>query len=1018
MSDQVEPLHQARDQVPLIVARDRELALLRDQLAATRVGRGSLVLVGGEAGIGKTALVRALGSEAAGQGCLVLTGQCYDVSVAPPYGPWREALGTAGRLVDDLPLPTLVRDASGPLATARAETLLHDVWQFVVGLAGQRPLLLMLEDLHWADQESLDLLRYLARSADRHRLLLVATYRDDELTHAHPLADLLPVLVHESTVRRIVLHRLDAAATRVLTERHYVLPEDHRARLVAHLQTHAEGIPFYIWEVLRDLEDAGLLRSDGGAWSLGDLGAARLPPLARQVIERRLTRLGDGVRALLQVAAVIGQEVPVDLWLQVAGVPSGELDGAIDLAVDAYLLEMMPGGTRLRFHHALLREALYERVPPLHRRDLHRGAAEVLERGPRMDPSVVAHHFRQAGDPRAVTWLIRAAVQADRQYAWQAVAEQLLAAAELLEGSPDDDQRRGWLLYVAAERLRNTTPQHILAVIENAAGSARARGDRPLLLAAQRLRALLRCATGDIQRGLADYHAARALWQQLPAGERRQISQAISGPIAWLDGSTPPAPAGGEDQTASWIDTLDHAVFHGPFADPLARYGYLADAIAIGEEVLARLDADPAPSVWDAVAAARSSDWMDVLFGLGRVYALLGRLGDARRALAQARDAYHAVGHAMHEGATIIRELELVVLPYLTDNVKGRRRLARDAMSAWERARASLPPGESMRNPMLLLLPLEGDWDAATALATAACAGGHQSWRPIATCLLAALARRRGARDRAWDLIHEYLPDGPETVPGSIDWYYAVDLQRVGVALALDASDLEMARAWLLAHDDWLAWSGAVLGQADGQLLWARFHHTTGDLTRARQHAQRALVLAGDPRQPLALLAAQRLLGRLDTEAGRHAAAEQYLTASLALAVACAAPYERALTLLALAGLRAATGDGEEARVHLGEARAICVPLGAAPVLAECDALERRLAAQATPPARAYPAGLSAREVEILRLIATGRSNREIAADLAISPRTTERHITNIYTKLNATTRAEAIAFAHRHQLT
>src|SRR5262249_232668 len=153
-------------------------------------------------------------------------------------------------------------------------------------------------------------------------------------------------------------------------------------------------------------------------------------------------------------------------------------------------------------------------------------------------------------------------------------------------------------------------------------------------------------------------------------------------------------------------------------------------------------------------------------------------------------------------------------------------------------------------------------------------------------------------------------------------------------SLALDASDLTTAKASLEAHDRWLTWSGAVLGRAEGQTLWAQHHRQAGDAAEAYRHVERALAHASQPRQPLAPLASPRLLGELDTDASRYDDAESHLKASLVLADACRAPYERALTLLALAELRAATGAVEAARTLLDEATTICAPLGAKPALA------------------------------------------------------------------------------------
>ncbi|MDQ6832521.1 MAG: hypothetical protein M3008_03895, partial [Chloroflexota bacterium] len=164
------------------------------------------------------------------------------------------------------------------------------------------------------------------------------------------------------------------------------------------------------------------------------------------------------------------------------------------------------------------------------------------------------------------------------------------------------------------------------------------------------------------------------------------------------------------------------------------------------------------------------------------------------------------------------------------------------------------------------------------------------------------------------------------------------------IQLALDARDLVTAKEWLDAHDGWLAWSGAVPGQSEGQALWAQYHWQAGDTEQARAHAERALAHATEPRQPLALLAAHRLLGELNSDTGRHEDSARHLQMSLDLADACQAPYERALTLLAMAELRAATGETEAARTLLDEVKTICEPLGAKPVLAKAEALANRLA--------------------------------------------------------------------------
>jgi DNA-binding CsgD family transcriptional regulator len=218
------------------------------------------------------------------------------------------------------------------------------------------------------------------------------------------------------------------------------------------------------------------------------------------------------------------------------------------------------------------------------------------------------------------------------------------------------------------------------------------------------------------------------------------------------------------------------------------------------------------------------------------------------------------------------------------------------------------------------------------------------------------------------------------------------------------------------AHDRWLAWSGAVLGQSEGQALWAHYHRQAGSKGEAYEHAKRALGHATEPRQPLALLTALHLLGALATDAGRYGDAARHLDESLAVATACAAPYERALTLLAMAERCLAMGTPTEAATLLDEMRAICTPLGATPALARADALAVQLDAlrDAAP---AYPAGLSAREVEVLRLVAAGRTNRDIADALFLSEHTVRVHLRKSLTKTDTDNRTAAAAFARQHRL-
>jgi DNA-binding CsgD family transcriptional regulator len=260
-----------------------------------------------------------------------------------------------------------------------------------------------------------------------------------------------------------------------------------------------------------------------------------------------------------------------------------------------------------------------------------------------------------------------------------------------------------------------------------------------------------------------------------------------------------------------------------------------------------------------------------------------------------------------------------------------------------------------------------------------------------------------------------FFPNGAATEPGNLIHQEGLFLQRLAADLCLDAGDFDGARAWLEAHDRWLAWAESVLGQADGRLAWARYHYAAGAEDLARTAVADALDFAAEPEQPLVRLAAHRLLGEIETAMGSHAAAETHLAAALDLADACETTFERGLTLLALAESRLATGAAGEAVTLLNEARAIVTTLGALPALARADALAARLGMK--PSAVASPAGLTQREEEVLRLLAQRLTDKEIAETLFLGPRTVQSHVAHIFAKLGVANRREAADEARRRGL-
>jgi ATP/maltotriose-dependent transcriptional regulator MalT len=402
------------------------------------------------------------------------------------------------------------------------------------------------------------------------------------------------------------------------------------------------------------------------------------------------------------------------------------------------------------------------------------------------------------------------------------------------------------------------------------------------------------------------------------------------------------------------------------------------------------------------------------------VHAMQGHPDQARQAYESTRAAYENLDQHRLLAFVLRDELTCAVLPYLSDHLAERERVATAAEQAVLRGNAAGAidePVEYARYPRLPLMVLEGEWrEARRIISVLADYGAHAILRHIISSFLGQLARGQGERDLAWEQVHKTWPGGPSTKPGEGDIYYTLPLQRLAIELSLDKGDLASAREWLEAHERWLSWSGAVLGLSEAQVLRARYELASGNSEEAYRHTEQALAHASEPRQPLALLAAHRLRGELDNATGRSKAADEHLHAALELADACSAPYERALTLLALAELRVAEGTNMDVSAPLEEVRGICSDLGAAPALARADALAAQISGGGRA-ASAYPAGLTRREAEVLGYLAVGHSNKEIAAELFLSERTVERHITNVYRKIGTHRRTEAMAFALRHGL-
>ena len=439
---------------------------------------------------------------------------------------------------------------------------------------------------------------------------------------------------------------------------------------------------------------------------------------------------------------------------------------------------------------------------------------------------------------------------------------------------------------------RSTTPRAVAARIGDAVMAAEVRWVRGLLL----------CYLDRFRSGLAEMVAGIEALEAMPPKPAR-VPAALQ---AWLADALPGAIGGDaadEERTAARLDADDSVDWRGASLGRfLASAGYLRAAVDDCERLNAVLADMP---------EARGGIRAFVAFnahGLGIAQAGLGRPEEARAAFAQARAVFAELDHHAMVAFTLLNELVDVALTYDAANPAARRRLAAEAEAALDRTGGALRPGVSPRLVWLGCLVLDGRWQEADRILRDLPAPGNAYLRREMTAARAVLARHRGDPERAWEEIRGLLPDGPETEPGDLIHQEGLFLQRLAADLCLDAGDVSAARAWLAAHDRWLAWSESVLGHADGQVAWARYHRAAGD-TRPRPRCRRPMPSRSPPRRlsrwslwpPIASLA------RSKRDRSHRLMAEEHLTAALDLATACDAPFERALTLLALA--RVAPGD-------------------------------------------------------------------------------------------------------------
>jgi DNA-binding CsgD family transcriptional regulator/tetratricopeptide (TPR) repeat protein len=984
---------------PVLVGRADQLAVLEAALGPSRHGGPSVVLLGGEAGVGKSRLMSEFAARASAAGARILTGGCVELGAdGLPFAPFTAVLrelvrdlgpdGVAALLPGGVTrdfarlLPEFGSADSGAGDIVARARLFEQMLALLERLADDGPVVLLIEDAHWADRSTRDLLAFLVgRQQVLDGVLIVVTYRSDEMHRTHPLRPLLAELSRLAWVERMDLPRLDRLHADELVAR--ILGREPEPSLADRVYSRADGNPLFVEELLCDCA--------GGTLSV-------LPESLRELLLAAVRRLPEETQEVLRAASAGGQRVGHGLLAAATGLDDDALSRALRPAVAANVLTADADG--YAFRHGLIREAMVDDLLPGDHTRLHTRFAAALRDDPGLVPpgrAVIeqAHHWYAAHDTvEALVSCWRASMPTGRALAYAEQLTLLGRVLELWDKVPDAEQRTGVshlsVLEMSA-RVAGMAGEHdrsaafasaALDEVDPAADPARA----ALLLEARALARRYATATADL---LADLQAALDLVPPgLDDGARAQVLITMARyarpdyapeTAAALEEALRLAQRAGDSATEakalSDLAALKSADGDDPAAlEMLGRARAIADGSGAYEPLAAAAinESHVLEGMGEherAAAVARAGIASAEDYGLARSSGtfLAINVAEPLAALGRWDEAAEVLEHALALSPT--RHTNRLALRQLAGDLALRRgHLAAAAESAaiaraalgrighWRQGQYRIPMA---RLEIELLLADRKPSDAVAAAADAVgrldlAADPRYAWP-----LLAAAARAAGAAERT---------------------------RRGGRVLAGQAADL-LARLRSLAES--MPARGPV------------------------QHADRLTFRAE------ALRAAAGVPGD-ETPAGAIFAA---FDAAAAAWEADGQPYPLADALLRAAEAALAVGDRDGAAARLRRAAELADGLGARPLAAEIQALARsarirQAGAQAGhKPAAATPLGLTAREFEVLRLVADGRSNPEIAARLFISAKTASVHVSNIMGKIGVASRGEAAAAAHRLHL-
>jgi DNA-binding CsgD family transcriptional regulator/tetratricopeptide (TPR) repeat protein len=971
------------------VGRAAELEKLRTLMPRVGGEGGRVGLIAGEPGVGKSRLVREFAVEAAGDGALVLYGSC-DAAVSTPYGPFveaidhllrvtdvaelRTALGAGGGEITRLlpELPALVGDLPTP-ASADPDTERHRlhmaVAELLANVSRSRPILLVVEDGHWADAPTLLLIRHLVRAAWSARLLLLMTFRDTETGLAPDLAEALADLRRAENVLRMRLSGLTGAEVSDLVSRAaggVGEPDPDLRELADAIHDLTGGNAFLVCELWRDLAETGAVEVSAGRVKmtapLSDLGT---PDSVREVVSQRLARLPPRTTEVLELAAVAGPEFDLEPIRQAAGLAEPDLLVVLERAVGSGMIEELPS-RRLgfRFTHELVRRALYDRLSRVRRAELHLRVGEALEGAGRVSGrSLVdlAHHFAAAaqlgGAERAIDYNLRAARAASGALAFADAAARLRTAIEL--GIEDESERAAALLELGAASHRAGKSIDAQQALAAAAEIGRDLGD-PALLGRAAIgyeEALWRPglpiggAVGMLEEALAAVDEAGEGYEELRIGLLAGLARALG-----LRGDAERGALVRDNAVALAREIGDRRGLVKVLAG-----SYWARGVTPLEEILAMLTEarDLASELGDAEAHADAIAWRVPTF------VALGDLESARAEVdvlleTAERTAQPFLNHvAEHYGSAIA----------LGDGALAEAEQRAIRSNEWSRLLSGRDASGTFGIQMFGIRREQGRL-AELAPAVRILAGDPDRegpWQPGLVAVLAELGMETEARQE----LAKLASGGIEGFRASLWLGTLVYLTDACAALGDEAMatllypELEP----FLGENVMIGHLVACYGSADRYL--GMLAATLGEAALAEQHFERAL------------------------ERNREMEARTWLAHT-------AYEYGRFLR-------GRGAGAGAQADALLGEAATLAEGIGLAGLLAKIGALG------VAQPVAGLPGGLSPREAQILALVARGLSNREIGVELSISEHTAANHIRSILRKTECANRTEAASFAHRH---